>query len=360
MKIIPHRPDLQQEYKNEFKENNIYPFNKIGRVITNKDTGEIKRWCNELDSNLDIEGNPINLDPNTEDVMVHIPAFYCKRTWNGDVLTDSILNKVPTTPTLYGVGYQVHPAFLRPDNTIRPYILVGAFMGSIKNSQLRSLINANEVTNKTIATMRDMARQGRSTNFNIITIDIVNAIQFIYKVAFHNLNSQQIIGEDLTNRPPSYLTGQTFYLGNRSGILASSDDGKVSCSLFGIESPFGYNSKVVDGIISYGNKFKITHDPHKYGNYEEYEIEVTKNKLTSRYIKKIIKNTIYNIADEVHNLSTEYYCDNCFHQNLDECCIYITSGFVDQRYACGIFAYRDSYKIADLAPFFSTRLCYLP
>lgn len=219
MKIKPHRPDLGQSYSNPFKEKRIYPFNKIGRVVVEKTTGDILLWLGENDSRLTLEGAPWTYNENLHDIMVHFPAFYYKRNWNGDILEDSILTDLPKDVISDKVGYEIFPIFVRDDGSIRPYVLYGAFKGVELGGQLRSVVGYKPTVNKTISAFRDLARQGRDSRWNIETFGIISMVQFLYKIAFQDLDSQKILGNGWTNKTASAITGSTMGLGNRCGFL---------------------------------------------------------------------------------------------------------------------------------------------
>lgn len=266
MKITAYKQDIGQAYDDPFKDNNVYPFNKIGRVVVDKDTAEIKHWLGDNNSNLSQAGYPISIDSATEDVMVYFPAFYYKRTWNGDVLEDSILTDIPTTR--YREDYEVFPCFVREDGSIRPYILYGAFKGVEIGGQLRSVIGSKPTVSKTISAFRDLARQGRSTKWNIETFQLVSMVQFLYKVAFQNLNSQSVIGNGWTSKSESATTGSTMLLGNRSGYYGVNGD---QISLFGIEDFYGNVWSFVDGFLVQDDGYYITNNPSSFGTIASHE-----------------------------------------------------------------------------------------
>lgn len=355
MRITAYKPDIGQEYSNPFKDNNIYPFSKIGRVIVDKDTAEIKRWCGELDSNYDIEGNPINLDMDTEEVMVHIPAFYCKRTWEGEVLTDSILTKVPDS--LEYQGYEVHPAFIRADGSIREYILVGAFLGTALNGQLRSIpANIYPKYGLTISANRDYARQGRNLKWNIVTISILSAIQFLYKIGFQHLNSQNEIGIGIQ----SYgNVGTTMSLGNRSGYISA--EGQIS--LFGIEDMWGNCYQFIDGIVVTNNNtedngYYITNDENIFGSIEEYP-KITSDTRNIGYIGGISKDSVYNLCSSaVGGSATTGYCDYSTTLVTINKNLFMMGG--KGKTESGLFNSITNYNASHSYFTSVARLCYLP
>ncbi|MGL5971244.1 MAG: hypothetical protein ACRCZL_04450, partial [Cetobacterium sp.] len=133
MKITAHKPDMGQGYSNDFK--NVYPFSQIGRVVTNKDTGEIIAELHDEDSFKVKSGEFFVFDNSKHDIMVKFPKFYYKREWTGEVLKDSILSEIPHVKTTAN-GYEIFPTFIREDGTVRDYVLYGAFKGVVLENQL--------------------------------------------------------------------------------------------------------------------------------------------------------------------------------------------------------------------------------
>lgn len=302
------KEDISQEHKNPFKERGIYPFSEIGRCVVDKNTAEIKRWCSEDDSNYDKEGNPINLDQDNEDIMVYIPAFYYKREWEGEVLTDSILNKVPDS--LEYNGYKIHPAFVKKDGTIRPYFLCGAFLGYIKDNQLRSIPNIKPTGSKTISAFRDSARQGRGISFGITNFVQTSALQILYKVAFQDLNSQNVIGKGWSSKSTSGTCGATMALGNRSGYLGVDGD---QISFLGIEDFYGNMMQFMDGIFITDEGYHVSNINENFGSIETYDLVPSKVITSSGYIKKMEKidgkYDVLNLPSQVGGADFSYYTD---------------------------------------------------
>lgn len=306
MKIIPYRPDLNQEYYNPFKEKGIYPFCEIGRCITNKDTGEIKRWCHELDSTLDRDGNDIAFDKETEDYMVYIPAFYYKRVWEGDVLKDSILTRVPDTVEYE--GYKVHPAFIKKDGTIRKYFLISAFYGNEYKKQLRSIPDVAQHWNiyHNITHIRDRALNGRVLGYGLINIFSLDALRKLFKISMVSQDVNPIgLGRSINQISKC---GETLNLGNITGCQIYSNQ----TTFFGIEDLFSYNTNLlrVDGIYKINNEIFVTKNIEDIGDVSLYEKTGFLITESDGYINKIYKenNFIIDIPLECKGQKTSHYC----------------------------------------------------
>lgn len=367
MKITAYKEDIGQQYYNPFKYNNIYPFSQIGRVVVDKDSGDIKYRLHEYNSNLDSDGNPILLKDN-EDIMVYFPAFYAKREWSGDTCKDSISTEVPTSATKD--EWEVHSAFLRADGTIRPYILVGAFQGTEVNRQLRSRpSSAKPKVTMTLDAFRNLARSGRDSKWNILTMDIISMIQLLYKVAFQDLNSQSVIGNGGTYSQAGTTVGNTMSLGNRSGYLGVNGN---QISLFGIEDFYGNVWEFVDGFIVKDDGYYTTNNPNNFGTTSTY----TKisgcgtplaGHLTSDFVKgyvtKIEKPTgrekFFNLPCVLDGTETTYYCDYFWSHKLgqENSCLFGSLGG-DEPHG-GMFCLNWSKVASDDWMTFGARITYL-
>lgn len=366
MKILAHKQDIGQEYSNPFKDKNIYPFNKIGRVVVNKDTAEIKYWLGDTNSNLSQAGYPINIDNTTEDVMVYFPAFYYKRTWNGDVLDDSILTDIPTTR--YREDYEVFPCFIREDGSIRPYVLYGACKGVEVGGQLRSVVGSKPTVNKTISAFRDLARQGRDTKWNIETFQLVSMVQLLYKIGFQNLNSQAELGNGWTSKSESATTGGTMLLGNRSGYYGSNGN---QSSLFGIEDFFGNIWSFVDGLLVKDDGYYITNNPSSFGTIASHEkigatplMGADAGSLVEGYFKTIEKisgvHKYANIPNLLGGSDSGWYTDYSWSHRRGQTNIALVGALWSDGSRAGAFCLYLDYVASFAYSHVGARLCVLP
>lgn len=368
MKIIAHRGDTGQQYRDEFKYNNIYPYSQIGRVVVDKDSGEIKYRLHEYNSNLDEKGNPISLKDD-EDIMVYFPAFYCKREWTGTTCKDSISTEVPTTATKD--GWEVHSAFLRADGTVRTHVLVGAFQGVEIGGQLRSVPNkAKPKVSITLEAFRNLARQGRNSKWNVLTMDIISMIQLLYKVGFQNLNSQSVIGKGWTSKSESATVGTTMDLGNRSGYLGVNGN---QISLFGIEDFYGNVWEFVDGFVVRDDGYYTTNNPDNFGTTSSYTkiagcgtplMGTTDSAYVEGYITGIEKPTgrekFFNLPNKLSGSDSTYYCDYLWsHRKGQENICRFGAGWDDVSRSGAFCLYW--YDVASFSgAYIGTRTLYLP
>lgn len=358
MKITAHRPDMNQEYRNEFVENNIYPFAEIGRVVVDRTTGEIKKRCSYNDSNYDIDGNHIEFDSATEEMMVYIPAFYYKRTWNGDQLEDSILTEKPDSLSKY--GYSVHPAFIKADGTIRDYFLIGAFIGVYKDNQLRSVPSLEKPkVSVNITSFREAARRNRSINWNLFNFLQLSALQILYKVGFQNLHSQNIIGDGWTKQSASATVGTTMGIGNRSGY---SEQNGNQISIFGIEDFYGNVWQWIDGFLLTDDGYYITGDANNFGQLESHDFIQTTVPASQGYVKQMTKidgkYDCVNIPGVFGGGQDTYYCDSFWAHKATQTNVCALGGNWSNSSAAGCWYLSCSYVASVAYAYNGARLCW--
>ncbi|MGL6099791.1 MAG: hypothetical protein ACRC0G_09240, partial [Fusobacteriaceae bacterium] len=317
-KMIAYKQDVNQEYVNPFK--NVYPFSKIGRVLREKDSKVVVQRLNESNSNLDETGNPSIFDEALHDFSVYFPKFYWKRTWKGEVLEEAFIEAPVPKHTkdipqnILDMGFSVPGCFVNSDGTIEDYILYDAFKSVELNGQLRSVPGYKPTANKTISAFRDLARQGRNTKFGIEDYGVLTMVQFLFKVAFQDLNSQAVLGKGWTEKAESALTGSTMELGNRSGYLGTNGS---QISLFGIEDFYGNIWSFVDGFLVTDEGYYTTYNNLNYGDLTKHELYkctplmgVNNGENVSDYVKNIEKTNTGYIPKALGGSSSKWYSDN--------------------------------------------------
>lgn len=368
MKILANKPDQQQQYNNPFKEQGIYPFSKIGRVACNKDTGAIVHWLDENDSSKIQGGGALENSNNQYDIFTYIPKFYCKREWQGEVLKDSISTEIPTTAQKG--EWEVHPVFLREDGTIRDYILVGSFLGTEVEGQLRSIASGQKpLVSNTMAQFRDKARQGRDNKFNIMSVEMLSCLQLLYKIAFQDLNAQNVIGNGWAGKSESATVGNTVQLGNKSGYL---DVNGNQISFLGIEDFYGNIWQFIDGFYIKDDGYYVTNDVSKFGGLSSTFDKIASTPLTSgtdnQYIEGYIKNIeqingkhkFLNIPKSIGGASNTFYSDYVWSHRKTQENIFLfgarwNSGAHSGAFCCGLHI-----VASNSWSYVGARLCYLP
>lgn len=124
-------------------------------------------------------------------------------------------------------------------------------------------ISGNRLTRHNFTTLA----HNRGSGWEQETIEMISAIQLLFSVEYGSLNSQQSLGDGVTDILNAALDGSSFMgstasLGNTSGNATSTIDSKgnartgdetVSCSYRGIEDLWGNIYKFVEGINIWGD-----------------------------------------------------------------------------------------------------------
>ena len=324
-----NQPNIGQSYSSPFDK--IYPYSQIGRWVVNKDTGALLRALSFEDSNYTTLGQPINLDINTEAIMVKYPAYYRKKNCrvNGVEKQGIALNIIPDKfGTNCPDGYVIEDWFLEEDGTIAEYRLLGAFDAYVSNGQLTSIPNVLPTVSLNIQQFRDYAKVDRTANKSgIISFYAVSAIQRLFVMEFGSFNSQSVLGKGNTYNDTAIATGGTMELGNRSGYLnnGSDTDGKVSISYRGLEDFFGNIWQFIDGIVIIDTGYYYTNSFDKMNqiksnnvlNVNGWNYFATTVPTNNGYVSQMYEGDLdfSFFPKEVNGSNSTYYCDYRYSYN---------------------------------------------
>jgi hypothetical protein len=132
-----------------------------------------------------------NLTGTDGQVMVEIPAFSVRHTKSGNVHTF----QVGLGTAVSGSGYEVHPAFVKSDNSYRTHIYLGAYQGTggTTSGALSSVSGVSNVVNATRATFRTAA-SGRGTGWHQLSYYEMAAAYLLMVTEFDSVNIQRRLG----------------------------------------------------------------------------------------------------------------------------------------------------------------------
>jgi hypothetical protein len=187
------------------------------------------------------------LDGTAGQVMVEIPRF---SVWNETTPAGSY--KQHTFHLARGTkvdgGYAVHPAFVKPDNSYRDFIYVGAYLGTGTggNGSASGVNNTSSITRPDCRT----ACSGRGVGWHQLGYWDYNALQWLLITEYQDMNSQKVLGNGaMTGNAPVVHTGLSNARGNRSGnahTVAGATTDYVSYR--GVENFYGRAAQWIDGI----------------------------------------------------------------------------------------------------------------
>ena len=237
------------------------------------------------------------------DVLVKIPKFYYRRYQEDGYEYIKIAD-------VAGSGFVLHPAFDRADGE-RDYFYVGAYKTSSNNN---SVSNASPQISQTRATMRTNAK-AKGSNWGLIDIAALNAIQMLIMIEFATNDVQTAIGAGYTNASAALITGSCDAVPNLTG-RPSGTSNVVDVVWRGIEGFWGNIWEWVDGLNFNNGIYYVCTNPSNYAddtatNYEALNYTGSTS-WSSSYISQIGMDNSKAWAmmpSAASGSSSTYYCD---------------------------------------------------
>jgi hypothetical protein len=250
---------------------NIFPSGTPYSIMKGWEVGDVYEICTAV------------LDGTAGQVMVEIPLYYFNHQFTNDQHSWAI-SPVPRT------GYVAHPAFVRPDGTLRSHIYVAAFEGAISQrgfandvltgynlgtSKLVSAAGYRPVVNGQRSEFRTVSRN-RGAGWNQLDWMTNWAVQLLMLVEMETMQSQTAIGNGLTNWVLANVDAFVVNTANRAVIQTGwslrSGNSTVNVnpgasivggylSYRGIENQFGQIWKFVDGVNYNDGRVYLSNDP---------------------------------------------------------------------------------------------------
>ncbi|MCF2611649.1 hypothetical protein [Fusobacterium perfoetens] len=345
-------PHLSQSYSSPFDSHPV--FSQIGGWVCDENTADLKYKLNKTDWSKKADGSPSNLDGTDGDVMVKVPAFFMKvtRMPNGkpkfeidDIIPDEFgSNGKP--------GFFVHPAFKMSNGKVRPYFLWGAYPAFEKSGKLRSISGVLPTTSKNKGDFRDLARQGRNTDYDISSVFERVAIQILFYTEFGTLDSQTACGNGIVNmtwesgtgaEQNQRITGGSDALGDRSGYLENGayKNGKCSVRYRGIEDLWGNVYNFLTGIMVTDKGWHYTNEHSKMDTISSMTLYAKdlKEKVPNGYISDME----YPVGAEwlflpktTGGSATTYFCDYYYTHDPGEENVLLAGGHWDSGSFAGL------------------------
>ena len=210
---------------------NKWPFNEI-RIVGFKD-GRVVKEIKKEDMTSYVDGTNVTDDV---DVMVEFPKIYVK--------TNNITN-----------GYEIRISDIKIDDSYecyshmlgkkeQDYIYIGAYLGHIKNKELRSISNVLPTSGVSQDNFR-VAAKARGNGYKQLYLGAIDLINILYAIMYKNKNGT-IIGKGYTNKENKNKanTGNT----NNKGFVYGEANGKEQMCFLGIEDLYGNLLQWLDGV----------------------------------------------------------------------------------------------------------------
>ncbi|WP_462424437.1 hypothetical protein [Fusobacterium ulcerans] len=306
---IPKKGE-QQNYKSTVDD--YFPYSDIRGVVFDGFVGTtIAQILDKNDATKQSNGSPSNLTT-LGNVMNEYPKFYCQVKMTPQGRRYRIFSyKNPTKKIAMGI--KPHPVFKKPDGSYKNFEYLSRYEGSYDGTSVVSLSEKSPYASTSQGTFRDRCRNGRNTNWNMLTFEQISMLQCLYIVEFGDLNSQAVLGQGRTSTTSASATGTCNALGMRSGRI--SDDANENVCYRGLEDFYGNTWDFIDGFMITDMGYHYTNDPSKFGNLSAMTL-FPKNlnfKIENGYVDKM------EVIDGYEHLlipygttgsATTYYCDH--------------------------------------------------
>lgn len=333
---IPQKGN-QQNYKSTVDD--YFPYSDIRGVVFDGFVGTtIAQILDKNDATKQSNGSPSNLTT-LGNVMNEYPKFYCQVKMTPQGRRYRIFSyKNPTKKIAMGI--KPHPVFKKPDGSYKNFEYLSRYKGSHDGTRVVSLSGKSPYVNITQGTFRDKCRNGRNTNWNMLTFEQISMLQCLYIVEFGDLNSQAVLGQGRANTSSASATGTCDALGMRSGRI-SDDDANGNVCYRGLEDFYANIWDFIDGFMITDMGYHYTNDPSKFGNLSAMTLfpKALNFKIKNGYVDKM------EVIDGYEHLlipygtagsATTYYCDNFWSHDTGEENIALFGGW-DAGAGCGCF-----------------------
>ena len=328
----------QQNYKSTVDD--YFPYSDIRGVVFNGFVGTtIAQILDKNDATKQSNGSPSNLTT-LGNVMNEYPKFYCQVKMTPQGRRYRIFSyKNPTKKIAMGI--KPHPVFKKPDGSYKNFEYLSRYKGSHDGTRVVSLSGKSPYVSITQGTFRDKCRNGRNTNWNMLTFEQISMLQCLYIVEFGDLNSQAVLGQGRANTSSTNATGACNALGMRSGRI-SDDDANGNVCYRGLEDFYANIWDFIDGFMITDRGYHYTNDPSKFGNLSAMTLfpKTLNFKITNGYVDKM------EVIDGYEHLlipygttgsATTYYCDLFWSHDAGKENIALFSGDWGYGAHCGCF-----------------------
>lgn len=216
---------------------NVYPFNDI-RPFLVKDGVEVVE-LNKNDFTKNISGGSVDITSGTTgDVMIRFPKIWWKMYKESGKQYVKYADKQvdPTWKALAHINSRTGEEC--------NYVYIGAYLGRLYNSRLRSLSLKEPTTDTPLATFRTQA-QANGSNYNQIGFYQLTMLQILYLIRYKNLDSQTALGRGYVDGNSAKTnTGGT----DSKGMYYGETTGKLQMKFAGLEDLWGNCFVFIDGF----------------------------------------------------------------------------------------------------------------
>lgn len=276
--------------------------------------GVVRKYLNPNNFAQDIDGNAVDIESGAEgDVMIEIPKIAYKLVNSGTTITVQITNN--PIKTFDGFRYYAHTRQTEGDCD---KLYVGAYLGAVTDSKLRSLSDSTPTMSSSSLGLTDFRTLARANGegYDMLSFYPLSLLQCLYLIRYKNLNSQAALGMGYVGGSAHVKTGAT----NQKSMYYGTTDNLTQMKFAGIEDFYGNATYFIDGIASSAIALPTAEFSHLFVAFDEFnnnldgykDYGVLPASESSMYIKKVQGTTeIPFLVAKVGGggSATTYYCD---------------------------------------------------
>ena len=284
------------------------------------------------------------------DVMIEIPKIGYRISTNDNILTVQVTDD----PNKKGFSYKAHTRTTEGD---RNKLYIGAFLGSNKDSKLRSISGVLPLNATDLTDFRTYAK-ANGTGYDLFAFYPMTLLQCLYLIMFKNLNSQVALGMG--------YVGDTEWLYKQKKTGATVDKGMnygtsdhwEQMKFLGIEDFWGNLHQWIDGLVSSSDYHALVATDN-FNNTGDGYIDL--GQLATSRINGYVKapqgtNDLGFIVREKGGSSSTYFSDFA---SFDDECATMFGGSFDDKVQAGAFRLFLFYGPANKSVNLGGRLMFL-
>ena len=212
--------------------------------------GVVQYYLNPADLSKKADGTASDITSgNDGDVMIEIPKTGFKITTVGNTLTIKVTANPNDTANF---KYYAHTRAAEGD---RSKLYIGAYLGYVSSSKLRSISGKAPTASKTIGAFRTLAK-ANGAGYDIVSFYPLTLLQCLFMIKYKNRDSQTALGRGLVAwaGAEAINTGGT----NAKGIDFGETTGKDQMCFLNIEDMWGNLRWFIDGFFSNASRNMLT------------------------------------------------------------------------------------------------------
>ncbi len=324
--------------------NNVPILKNIKPCILNT-SGVVTHYLDKDDYSRDTDGNSVNITSG-DNVMVEFPKMYWYIYKEDNIVHFKLAS--------YKVNNNYKALAHLRGTSEQDKIYIGAYLGYLNSSTLKSWSGRTPTASKTSANFRSYA-QANGTNYQKMTWYMYLMLEILFVLKYKSTDCQTALGRGYVDGNSAAIsTGNT----DTKGFNFGETTGKQQMKFMGIEDVWGNLYQFIDGLYTDGYVIKTTQG--SFADFSGSNITSTNSGLstnTSGYITKIQGTTETGfLLKAASGSETTFYCDSGY---LSSSCLPVVGGGWSNGGGAGLFFVFVDYSSSFSAASAGSRIAYL-